>query len=183
MVMAIPAFAAAWFLPFVLPICFYVAFTDLREMKIKNHAVTALVAVFIIVGFFVLPPWSTGLIGGKIGPLSVALPIYVWQMMHFVVVLLIGMVLNAAGVMGAGDSKFLAAAAPFVWMQDFMVLMVILTACLLGGFAAHRLAKHTRLRAIAPHWESWDRGKKFPMGLTLSGTLVMYLILGTVHGS
>ena len=38
--MEIPAVAAQWFLPFVLPICFYVAFTDMREMKIKNHAVT-----------------------------------------------------------------------------------------------------------------------------------------------
>ncbi len=183
MVMAIPAFAAAWFLPFVLPICFYVAFTDLREMKIKNHAVMALVAVFVVVGLFVLPPWSTGLISGKIGPLSVALPIYVWQVLQIVIVLLIGIVLNAAGVMGAGDSKFLAAAAPFVWLQDTMVLMAILTACLLGAFATHRLAKYTRLRTIAPHWESWDRGKKFPMGLTLSGTLAMYLILGTVLGS
>ena len=56
--MAIPAVAALWFLPFVLPICFYVAFTDMREMKIKNHAVTALALVFVVVGLIVLPPWS-----------------------------------------------------------------------------------------------------------------------------
>ena len=30
--MALSSSAALWFLPFVLPICFYVAFTDMREM-------------------------------------------------------------------------------------------------------------------------------------------------------
>ncbi len=181
--MAIPAYAAAWFLPFVLPICFYVAFTDMREMKIKNHAVSALVLVYIVVGLFVLPPWSTGLIGGQIGPLGIALPIYVWQFLHIFVVLLAGIILNAAGAMGAGDAKFLAAAAPFIWFADLILLMAILMACTLGAVATHRLAKHTRLRMIAPHWESWDKGKKFPMGLALSGSLAMYLILGTVLGS
>ena len=87
--MAIPALAAAWFLPFVLPICLYVAFTDLREMRIKNHAVLLLVLVFVVVGFFVLPPWSGGLVPGRIGPLDIKLPIYVWQLTHIFVVLFI----------------------------------------------------------------------------------------------
>ena len=50
--MAIPAVAALWFLPFVLPICFYVAFTDMREMRITNQAVIALACVYIVVGPF-----------------------------------------------------------------------------------------------------------------------------------
>lgn len=181
--MAIPAVAAAWFLPFVLPLCFYVAFTDMREMLIKNHAVVALAVVFAVVGFFVLPPWSGDWVDGSVGPLALSLPVYVWQLLHIVVVLLIGILLNAAGVMGAGDAKFCAAAAAFVWVGDLGLVMVILTATTLGAVAAHRLAKHTPLRQIAPHWESWDRGKQFPMGLTLAGSLAIYLILGTIHGS
>lgn len=181
--MLIPAAAAAWFLPFVLPICFYVAFTDMREMKIKNHAVVALALVFILVGLIALPPWSTGPVSGKLIVFPVSLPIYVWQLLHLVVVLVLGIVLNAAGAMGAGDAKFLAAAAPFVWFGDLMLIAVIVMVTLLAAVATHRLAKNTRLRLFAPHWDSWDRGKKFPMGLALAGALAMYLILGTVYGS
>ncbi len=181
--MAIPVSAAAWFLPFVLPICFYVAFTDMREMRIKNHAVGALAFVFVVLGLFVLPPWSAAWATGEVGPLSFSLPVYAWQLVHIPVVLIAGIVMNAAGIMGAGDAKFCAAAAPFVWVGDIMVVMVILMSTTLGAVAAHRLAKHTPLRRIAPHWESWDRGKKFPMGLTLAGSLIMYLILGIIYGS
>ena len=53
--MEISSFSAVWFLPFVLPICFYVAFTDMREMRITNQAVIALAVVFLVVGLFVLP--------------------------------------------------------------------------------------------------------------------------------
>ncbi|MDA7965891.1 prepilin peptidase [Ruegeria sp.] len=181
--MVIPALAAAWFLIFVAPICFYVAFTDMREMQIKNQAVYALALVFIIVGFFVLPPWSGDWAVGSIGPLTLNLPVYVWQLSHIIIVLLFGMVMNAAGAMGAGDAKFCAAAAPFIWAADLMPLLMILMSTTLGATAAHRLAKHTPLRQIAPHWESWDRGKKFPMGLVLAGSLTIYLILGIINGS
>ena len=44
---------ALWFLPFALPICLWVMWSDLKAMKIPNMAVMALVAVFVIVGFFV----------------------------------------------------------------------------------------------------------------------------------
>ncbi|RLK11433.1 prepilin peptidase [Ruegeria conchae] len=181
--MHIPAAAAAWFLPFVLPICFYVAFTDMREMRIKNHAVMALLVVYLVVGLFVLPPWSGEWLPGTFGPVTVKLPLYAWQLLHIVVVLIVGIILNAAGIMGAGDAKFCAAAAAFIWASDFMWVFIILSATLLGAFCSHRLAKHTRLRQIAPHWDSWDRGKQFPMGLTLAGSLVAYLILGIIHGS
>ncbi|WP_299943721.1 prepilin peptidase [uncultured Ruegeria sp.] len=181
--MFIPSAAAAWFLPFVLPICFYVAFTDMREMRIKNHAVMALAVVYLVVGLFVLPPWAGDWISGNLGPVNLSLPVYLWQLLHIVVVLIVGILLNAAGVMGAGDAKFCAAAAAFVWVGDFMLVMIILSATLLGAFSAHRLAKHTRLRQFAPHWDSWDRGKLFPMGLTLAGSLVIYLILGIIRGS
>ena len=94
--MALTASAALWFLPFVLPICFYVAFTDLREMRITNQAVLALAGVFIIVGLIALP-----------------LPEYGWRLVQMMAVLVIGIVLNGAGAVGAGDAKFAAAAAPF----------------------------------------------------------------------
>ncbi|WP_420586432.1 prepilin peptidase [Ruegeria sp.] len=181
--MAIPAQAALWFLPFVLPICFYVAFTDLRNMLIKNHAVVALFFVFVIIGLFALPPWSTDWITGGIGPVQLPLPSYIWHLLQLVVVLFVGVFLNAAGIMGAGDAKFLAAAAPFVWPGDYLLVMYILTATTMAAFATHRLARNTGLRNIAPDWESWDRTKQFPLGFPLGGSLAIYLIAGTVYGS
>lgn len=174
---------AAWcFLPFVLPICYYVAFTDLREMRITNQAVMALFFVFVLVGPFALPwsdPWPTG----HIGPFPVALPVYVWQLLQLVVILLLGIVLNMIGAVGAGDAKFAAAAAPFIALGDIRLLIALFAANLLAAWSTHKIAKLTALRSLAPNWQSWSMGLDFPMGLSLGGTLALYLILGTIHGS
>lgn len=164
--MHITSHAALWFLPFALPICAWVAWSDLRVMKIPNMAVIALGAVFLVVGLVALP-----------------LAEYPWRLLHLAIVLVIGIGMNAAGMIGAGDAKFTAAAAPFVAIGDLQLLLVILAASLLGGFVAHRIAKYSGLRQLAPEWESWRRGKKFPMGLCLGATLAIYLGLGAVYGA
>lgn len=159
--------AEAWiYLPFVLPLCFYVAFTDMREMRITNQAVIVLGALFVVLGLFALPFDS-----------------YLWRLAQLAIVLVVGVILNAAGAIGAGDAKFAAAAAPYVALGDLRMLLVILMANLLAAVATHRLAKYTPLRRLAPHWLSWDKGWDFPMGLSLGGTLGIYLILGALFGS
>ncbi|MGB1387662.1 MAG: prepilin peptidase [Paracoccaceae bacterium] len=163
--MAISAIAALWFLPFVLPICFYVAFTDMREMRITNQAVVALAVVFLIVGLIALP-----------------LPVYGMRLLQLFGVLIVGILLNAGGAIGAGDAKFAAAAAPFIAPGDLRLLLIIFSANLLAAFLTHRLAKHSPLRRVAPNWESWNRGWDFPMGLALGGTLAIYLIMGVRYG-
>ncbi len=164
--MSIASAAALWFLPFVLPICLYVCFTDLREMRITNQAVLALAAVFLIVGLIALP-----------------LPVYGMRVVQMLAVLLLGFILTAAGAMGAGDAKFAAAAAPFVAPGDLRLLLALFAANLLAAFVTHRLAKYTPLRRIAPDWRSWSAGWKFPMGLSLGGTLAIYLALGAAYGA
>ena len=164
--MAITAYAAAWFLPFVVPICLYVMYTDLSRMKITNKANLALLAVFIVTGLIVLP-----------------FDAYLWRLAGMVIVLLVGIVLNAAGVMGAGDSKFIAAAAPFVAVGDLVLLMWLFTATLLAAVVTHRGIKYSRLRRLAPDWASWEQGKKFPMGLALGATLIIYLVFGLLYGA
>ena len=123
--MSITAHEALWFLPFVLPVCLYVCFTDLREMRITNQAVLVLGAIFVLVGPFVLP-----------------LPEYGWRLVHMVVVLVVGFLLNAGGAIGAGDAKFAAAAAPYVALGDLRILLAIFAANLLAAFFTHRLAKY-----------------------------------------
>lgn len=158
--------AALWFFPFVLPLCVYTCYTDMREMRITNGTVVTLFLVFVV-----------------IGPLALPFEDYLWRYAYFGAVLVAGMALNAAGALGAGDAKFAAAAAPFIHIGDLRFLMVLFAATLLAAFASHRLAKYTPLRKIAPDWESWDApAKKFPMGLALGGTLAIYLGLGILYG-
>lgn len=164
--MTLSASVPWWFLPLVLPICFYVCFTDLRDMRITNQAVIALAAVFVVLGPFALP-FDT----------------YLWRLAQLGVVLLVGFVLTIGGAMGAGDAKFLAAAAPYVAVADLRFVVAIFAANLLAAFATHRLAKHTALRRIAPDWKSWNMGWKFPMGLSLGSTLAIYLILAVRFGA
>ena len=162
--MDISAFSALVFLPFVLPLCVYVAFSDMRDMRIPNVIVVILFGVFAVLGLIALP-----------------FDAYLWRYLHLVVVLVAGIALNAGGAMGAGDAKFAAAAAPFIHVGDLRLLMALFAANILAAFVAHRIAKHSALRTIAPHWKSWTNSK-FPMGLSLGGTLALYLALGVWFG-
>ncbi|MCC0064443.1 MAG: prepilin peptidase [Defluviimonas sp.] len=144
----------------VLPIAAWVAWSDLKTMKIPNKAVMSLLVVFFFAGLLVLP-----------------LDVWVWRWLNFAVVLAIGFVLNAAANVGAGDAKFAAAAAPFFHAADIRLVLPLFAAFLLGAFAAHRLMRAIPLvRRMTPDWVSWQR-KDFPMGLALVGTLVAYLAL------
>ena len=149
---------AYWFLPFVIPIGLYVAYSDLSRMKIPNHSVYALVAVFAIIGVIALP-----------------FDIWLWRWPNLVVVLVLGILGNALRLLGAGDAKFMAAAAPFVATSDLSLMLYIMAACFAGSYIVHRLAKHSPARRLAPSWESWTSGKRFPMGFPLAASLIVYL--------
>lgn len=155
--MGLDATTALWFLPFVAPICIWVAWNDMAFMKIPNMAVMALGVVYLV-----------------IGPLALPLAEYGWGWVHLVLILAVGFVLNMAGALGAGDAKFAAAAAPFIAIADLGILMMLLAAVLLAAFVTHRLARLSPIRAGTPDWRSWGH-HKFPMGLALGGTLLFYL--------
>jgi len=162
----ISASAALWFLLFAAPICIWVAWSDLKMMKILNLSVMALLGVFLVVGVFVLP-----------------LRVIPWQLLNLVVVLVLGFILNMVGGFGAGDAKFAAAAAPFVARGDIGFVMMLLATLLILAFIVHRVMRATpAFRRLTPGWESWEH-KDFPMGLALGPTLLTYLALGAVYGS
>lgn len=156
--MATPAEAAAWLMLPALPISLWVAWSDLARMKIPNLAVLALFASFALVAPFVLP-----------------LPDYGWRWLHAGVMLAVGIVLNAAGAMGAGDAKFIAAAAPYVALRDLPTVLSLLAVLAILSFVLHRIVRASRLRRLVPHWQSWEAGNRFPFGLPLAATLVTYL--------
>lgn len=149
------------FLIFVAPLCIYVAWNDLRAMKIPTWSTDALALVFVVVGIFVMPFGD-----------------YVWRYAHFGVVLVAAMLLNAAGAMGAGDSKFLASAAPFVALDDAGFVFMLLGIGMFLGYFIHRAAKAIKpIRNLVPDWESWHQGKRFPLGFPLGAVLIIYLAL------
>lgn len=151
--------ATTVFLPFVLAIGIWVAWSDMKFMKIPNKAVIALLVVYAVVGLFILP-----------------LHDWLWGLGLAAIVLVAGFVLNAAGAMGAGDAKFAAVMAPFFLHADLRFVTGLFAACLLGAFAAHRLMRALpAMRRLTPDWASWTH-RKFPMGLALSGTLIFYLL-------
>ncbi len=144
-----------------LPFCLYVAWSDLRAMRIPNRAVLGLLAVFLVLAPFVMGWGEMGL-----------------RLAALLVVLVIGFAANAAGALGGGDAKFAAAAAPFIAPGDWGRVMVLLALVTLAAVVTHRGAARSPLRRLAPEWESWTRTQDFPLGLALGGTLALYLALG-----
>ena len=155
---------AMWFLPVALPISFYIAWTDMKFMRIPNKAVLLMIAGFAITGLFALP-----------------LDEYLWRYAHLLVVLALGFLFASAGAMGAGDAKFATAMAPFIAFQDLTLVLTLFAAMLLGAFVAHRLAGRVSvIRSATADWASWGETRDFPMGLALGGTMVSYLVLPLV---
>ncbi|MDJ0628645.1 MAG: prepilin peptidase [Rhodobacter sp.] len=164
--MALSSDAALWFLVLTLPICVWVAWNDMKFMKIPNKAVLALGAVFLVFGLIALP-WAE----------------YPWRLLSLAVVLVAGFLANLAGLVGAGDAKFAAVMAPFIPVEDARLFMILFAAVLLAAFVTHRLFRALpAIRAQTGDWESWTR-KDFPMGLALGGSLAIYLGLGVFVGA
>ena len=150
------------------PLGAWVAVSDLSRMRIPNRAVVTLAVGFAVVGLACLPleGWTLADWG--------------WRWTHLAVVLVMGMALNAAGLMGAGDAKFAAAAAPFVALADLGTLVAILAAATLVAWVLHRLARASVGPALAPGWRAWSSGQRFPMGVAFGMTLSAYLALAAL---
>jgi prepilin peptidase CpaA len=115
---------ALWFLPLALPICVWVGLSDLRRMKIPNVAVLALTGVFAVIGLIVLP-----------------LDVYAWRWAALAIVLVAGFLITALGLVGAGDSKFAAAMAPFIASGDYMFFLALFSLVLIASYATFRGAR------------------------------------------
>jgi len=166
MMLHTPASAALWFLPFVLPISLWAAWSDLKYMKIFNATVIALVLVFVLVG-----------------PIALGVNETAWRLTHLLIVLVIGFVMSTIGWVGGGDAKFAAAAAPFIAAADSATMLFLFSAVMMAGYITHRLIRRSAtLRRLAPDWKSWDETRKFPMGFPLGGALLAYLGLAAAFG-
>lgn len=157
---------ALWLFPLALPICIWVALSDLREMRIPNVAVLALTAVFLVGGLIALP-----------------LDAYLWRLAALGIVLLAGFIIASLGLVGAGDAKFAAAMAPFIHPGDYLFFLALFSLVLIGSWITHRSAGRVpAVRRATAHWSSWEQGKLFPMGVALAGALAIYLAMGLASG-
>jgi len=150
-----------------LPLGLWIAFTDLKYMRITNKSVMVLAAAFAVLGIFLFP-----------------MEAYLWRLAQVLVVLAIGFVLNALRLVGGGDAKYAAAMAAYFAASDLRLVLLLFAAMLIGAFVTHRIAARVpALRNATQDWKSWTAGKDFPMGLALSGTLLVYLLAGALQGA
>ena len=163
---------ALWFFPLALPICIWVAISDLRAMRIPNVAVLALAGVFLVIGLVLvlgLGVWT--------------FETYLWRLAALAIVLVIGFVITSLGMVGAGDAKFAAAMAPFIAAGDGLAFLLLFSLVLIGSWITHRAAGRVpAVRRATAGWTSWDQGKLFPMGVALAGALAIYLAMGLAAG-
>lgn len=158
--LTLPSQAALWFLLPVALVSFIAAFNDLKRMKLPNPVVLALVAIYVVMGPFLLP-----------------FDQYLWGFLHGAVMYVVGMFAFAYLGVGAGDGKFAAAMSLFIPLTDAGPVLTLFAAFLIGAFLAHRaLRALPGVRRATPDWVSWEH-RKFPMGLALAGTMVSYLAL------
>lgn len=153
--------SSAWFLLPVLAIGLWVAWSDMKFMKIPNTAVLSLAAVFLV-----------------IGPIALPFQTWLWGLALGAITLFAGFVVSSLRLVGAGDAKFAAAMAPFFAESSPALVFILFAVCLLAAFTAHRLMRMVGpYRSATADWASWTN-RKFPMGLALSGTIGFYFILG-----
>lgn len=152
-------FSPLWLLLPVLPIAIWVAWSDMKSMKIPNNAVMAMAGVWVAFGWLTFP-WAA----------------WAWGFALLAIVLAIGFLMSTFRMLGAGDAKFAAAMAPFFTGADYRLVMFIVAACLLGAFVVHRILRGIpAVRSATPDWASWTH-HKFPAGLALAGMVTIYLV-------
>ena len=164
--LAITAQQGLWFLIPSIPICLYVIYTDLAQMRIPNTMVLALFAVFVVVGPFVME-----------------LTEYAWRYLHMVVVLAIGYLLNRFVGIGAGDAKFAAAMAPFFAFADWRIALILYAVFSIGGLILHKIARSIGpIQRAASGWTSFhpEMGH-FPLGISLAAMHIFYLAMAALQ--
>jgi prepilin peptidase CpaA len=143
----------------VAAVALWAAAVDALYMRIPNAVHVALLAVFAIL---VLPglPWQETLLRLAIGAVMFA----------------IGFGLYAANMLGAGDVKYLAAAAPLLPPDPAIILVWLLLVTMAGlpVLVLHRLA---RLLPGTGRFPSFAEAGYFPYGPAISIGLVCILWL------
>jgi prepilin peptidase CpaA len=135
------------------------AWYDLKSLRIPNWTVLAVIAVFLVTGFWGLP-WD----------------IVLWRLSHGVIVLVVGYGLYSlsGGNVGAGDVKMIAALTPFIAGPSLGFVLITYAVASFTGLILHRFAR-ALIRDRKTGWMAFDQRRFFPAGLLLGATIMIYL--------
>ncbi|MEM9050007.1 MAG: prepilin peptidase [Pseudomonadota bacterium] len=141
--------------------CLYAAWSDLKTMTIPNRVVLLCLALYIVLGPFLL-----------------SFEAYLWRFVPALIALLVGFVLHMLGQFGAGDAKFASVLLLFVPLKDMTTLLWLYAVITLISVATLFL-----IRLAAPRWaaksglKSFRERRVFPLGLPLALTALAYQIV------
>ena len=147
----------------MIPLMVWASWSDLKVLKIPNKLVITVFALFLVTGAWGLPT-----------------DLFLWRLLHGVIVLCFGFALFSFGAIGGGDAKMAAALTPFIAGTDvgmFLIIYAVVTVILLMVL---RLVMQMN-RHQETGWMSIDQLKKparervFPMGLIFGVTILIYL--------
>jgi len=139
----------------------WVAWSDMKFMRIPNTACLALFASFLVLGFLIFDLNEYGI-----------------RVAQGLIVLIGGFFATSIGLVGGGDSKYAAALAPFIALSDIFPFIFIVGIISIISIGLHKLVGITPgVKSYIKDWDSWDVHGMFPFGITLAGSLVVYLFL------
>ncbi len=143
----------------MIPLMVYVMWSDLRELRIPNWTVLAVLGVFVVTGLWGLP-FET----------------FLWRLAHGVIFLLIGFSIYAfgRGKIGGGDMKLIAVLVPFVAGAHALFVLLTYVIVTFVALVFHRLVR-ARLKGRQTGWIAFDQKIYFPVGLILGLTILIYL--------
>ncbi len=136
-----------------------VTWFDLKQLRIPNWSVLAVLGVFIVTGLWGLP-----------------LDVFGWRLLAGVIVLFVGFALYSlgGGNVGGGDIKMMAALTPFIAGKDVAFVLIVFACLSFVGIMLHKLVR-AKLRDRETGWKALDQQRFFPVGLLLGATIMLYL--------
>lgn len=142
-----------------LPFALAVAVHDLRTMQIPNWLTGGAAVAFLAVVFATLPQEDA-----------------IARVIGAAVVLAVCFLFFALGAMGGGDGKAAAAFALLVAPWDAAFTLILLSVTALIGLGVIAVLRRT-VFAGGGEWAVWSAERRFPYGVALGATLIIYLAL------
>ncbi|WP_281985257.1 prepilin peptidase [Thalassorhabdomicrobium marinisediminis] len=132
---------------------------DLRQMRLPNRLALLFVLLFALAEVWTVP---AGELAGRVG---VAL-----------LVLVLGMVANAARLVGGGDVKILSALMLFIPLRDLAPFLFLLSLSMAGGIAVLLVVRRA-LRGVDTGWIGLQESGRYPMGISIGAAGLVYVAL------
>lgn len=144
----------------MVPLMLAITVIDVKQLRIPNWAVLAVFGAFLATGSWGLP-----------------LETFLWRLAYAAIVLAAGFALYsvAAGIVGAGDLKLLAALAPFLSGANLGSFLLIYIAASVIGLVLFLIARMLIGRRKVG-WKALEQGLYFPAGVLLGVSMAVSLV-------